>query len=396
MLKNIVFRFYIFLKENIKKAKIFTIKLEQYFRRKSIKNPIYLPSDLSEIDAKVVLYLTGNESSAYQGNMWLDVLEKINIKTVVVVRDYNILYGLSKTKLPIVYIELFNDLELLENIGVKTVLYPANGSKNTQPLRLYRLNHYFINHGESDKVVNQSKLLMAYDKLLLSGEIAYKRLLEAKLPLRENQITFVGRPQVELFLKIKNIGKIKTILYAPTWEGFVEEANYTSINEYGLKLINQLKKLSEKGYVVYFKPHPFTARTKRNNIDLYYKNILKIVKNSNISLVNEKCSIYDYMNECDLMITDVSSIISDFLYTQKPMILTNSRKNEQYEINKNFYSTKALYILDEPFLLQELIYSIDKNDFLKNTRVDTKNKILGEISEGYLKKFTEVLYESIN
>lgn len=260
---------------------------------------------------------------------------------------------------------------------------------------LYNSNLQWSHHGESDKVVNQSKLLMAYDKLLLAGNLAYKRLIEAKLPLRNNQVVFVGRPQVELFLDIKHVKQIKSILYAPTWEGFVEEANYTSISEYGLNLIKSLEVLSNHGIKIYFKPHPFTSITKRNNIQKYYSEIIDTVKKSQIEFIDKNNSIYDYMNNCDLMITDISSVISDFLYTQKPMILTNPKKYSQETLNNDFQSTKALYILNNPANINDLLIKIEQNDYLKNMRIDMKNYILGDIPEGYFNKFNEVINNSI-
>lgn len=368
-------------------------------RRKSkqhlLKNHILTVYDLEYIKPQVVLYLAGQANSGYQGNMWFNVLEKIDAKVAVVVRDYRILYGLDKTSLPIVFIGKLSDLELIEQFGVKTILYPSNTTKVSQSLRLYRLNHYFINHGESDKVVNQSKLLMAYDKLLLSGNLAHQRLIEAKLPLRDNHVVFVGRPQVELFLEIQHVKQIKSVLYAPTWEGFVEEANYTSIGEFGLLLMKNLALLSQE-ITVYFKPHPFTAITKRNNIQEHYAKMINITKESNIKFIESNNSIYEYMNCSDLMITDISSVITDFLYTQKPMILTNPKEYTHQDIYLNFPSSQALYILDNPNKISEMLSEIQDNDFLKDTRIAIKNDILGDIKEGYLNKFNQVINDSID
>ncbi len=381
------------IKEKIKKI---INKTERLFKNKHIKNTIVKNDDLYKYSPEVVLYLSGRQSSAYQGNMWLEVLEKLDAKVAVVLRDYNIIFELHKTSLPVFIIESFDQLELLEKAGVKTILYPANPMKVTQSLRLHRLNHYFINHGESDKVVNQSKLLMAYDKLLVAGPMAKRRLLEAKLPLRDNQVVYVGRPQVELFLdqtKPQNV-EIKHILYAPTWEGFVEEANYSSINEYGLILIEELAKVSDR-INIYFKPHPFTAMTNRGKIKEYFSKINNIAKTNNIILVDSSESIHKYMNMADLMITDISSIISDFLYTKKPMILTNTHNEDHMKTHKEYPSSKALYILDQPEKTIDLIDEITKNDYLRTERYLISNDILGDIPEGYMNKFNRIINESL-
>ncbi|EHQ53061.1 CDP-glycerol:poly(glycerophosphate) glycerophosphotransferase [Ectothiorhodospira sp. PHS-1] len=150
---------------------------------------------------KVVLYVSGLEKVGYQANMWIPVLERLSVKSAIVIREKHIAEELIPTVLPIYFMRTMRDVENLEQANVRTILYPANTQKNIHTLRFYRMNHYFINHGESDKVVNQSKFLMAYDKLLVGGEMAERRLKDANLPLREGQVVHVGRPQAELMLE---------------------------------------------------------------------------------------------------------------------------------------------------------------------------------------------------
>lgn len=343
---------------------------------------------------EVVIYLSGLENVAYQGNMWLSVLESLPCRVAIIIREARIANQLNKTELPVFFMQNMRDLEFLEESGVRTILYPGNSQKSTQSLRLHRLNHFFINHGESDKVVNQSKFLMAYDKLLVAGPLAEKRLREANLPLRDGQVVHVGRPQVELLLEQKkeNTNVIKTILYAPTWEGFVEEANYTSVSDFGLTL---LKELSKTGYEIYFKPHPYTGHNKNGDTKTYLDEMIKFSQKNNIVLVDPKETIFKYMNLCDLLITDISSVLNDFLYTQKPMILTNIRNIELEEFHLQYPSSQAAYIIDEPNSINSLLDSITKQDSLKKDRGFVLKESLGDIEEGYLNKFTRVILESI-
>jgi len=371
-------------------------KITRQLNKKNIHNNLYTTDKLKDMSPQVVLYLSGTHESAYQGNMWLKVLEKIDANVIIVLRNHNIIYSLNSTTLPVVILENVHQLELLEEAGVKTILYPSNPMTVTQSLRLYRLNHYFINHGESDKVVNQSKLLMAYDKLLVAGPMAKRRLIEAKLPIRDNQVIYVGRPQVELFLtKIELPSKeVKTILYAPTWEGFMEAANYSSINEYGIRLMTVLGEIS-KYKEVYVKLHPFTGNTNRGNIQKDTLKIEDIAKNTNINLVARNESIYKYMNMSDIMITDISSIISDYLYTGKPMVLTNARAMNHIQIHNDYPSTQGLYILDNPIKLDLLLSDIEERDTLLEERSNIANDILGHIPEGSINKFNLVINESL-
>ncbi len=356
--------------------------------------------DIQEMDTykiEVVLYLSGGKASAYQGNMWFNVLERINANVAVVIREKSINNGLMETSLPVFFCKTLRDIELLEKAGVKTILYAANAQKVAQSLRLYRLNHYFINHGESDKVVNQSKLLMAYDKLLVAGPIAKKRMLDAGLPLRDDQVEFVGRPQVELTLDkctepLTKEGLLK-ILYAPTWEGFVEEANYSSVNQYGYDMLNTL--MQQENVMIYFKPHPFTGRVKESDPSIFIDKIKKLFNNTKHVIVDDNKGIHEYMNLCDVMITDISSTIVDYLYTLKPMILTNPRSQSKEDVNSDYYSSNATYFLEKAIDINQLIDSIKEEDVMLSKRKSISSDILGDIEEGYMAKFNSVINKSL-
>lgn len=287
------------------------------------------------------------------------------------------------------------DLELLEPVGVRTILYPANTQKNTHLFRFYRLNHFFINHGESDKVVNQSKFLMAYDKLLVAGPMAERRMQEAGLPLRPNQVVHVGRPQVELLLdRVDDWPRvIKNILYAPTWEGFVEEANYSSVNQFGLAMLRILS--ARKDLHVYFKPHPYTGQNKNGENGRYLIEMISFARTHGITVVDSRAPIFDFMNLSDLMITDISSVLNDYLYTWKPMILTNPRGQAHTILHADYPSTPAAYILDNPARISSLLMDIEKHDQILNIRKDVCVQSLGDIPEGSMAKFDRIVSESV-
>ena len=272
-------------------------------------------TNLHDYCPKVAVHVSGLENVAYQINQWLPVFHALPFRFVIIIREKKIFPEMNDTDIPVYYARTMRELEYFESAGVKTALYPANTQKNVQFLRLSNMNHYFINHGESDKVVNQSKFLMAYDKLLVGGPLAKRRLEAANLPLRTDHVEFVGRPQTELLLHRveKRSGSIQTILYAPTWEGFVEEADYSSVTEYGLDM---LKALVESGkYKVIFKPHPYTGAAKSSN--RHYLQAMQAYCHSrdNASYAGFETNLYDLMNESDLLVSDVSSVVNEYLYT---------------------------------------------------------------------------------
>ncbi|MBF7979624.1 MULTISPECIES: CDP-glycerol glycerophosphotransferase family protein [Rahnella] len=97
----------------------------------------------------------------------------------------------------------------------------------------------------------------------------------------------------------------RVIYYAPTWREdnpkWVEEINLESIS----------KSLHSMGYLLIVNLHPFEFKI---NMDYLY-NI------QYLTLLNPDSDTYPILKNADLLITDYSSIIFDFLHTQKPIIL---------------------------------------------------------------------------
>ena len=374
-------------------------KIKQKTKQKVKQGGEQVPSvdAIKEFSPRVILYVAGSNGSIYQANMWLEVLEGFDpaLKVAVVVRKLGLFKALHETSLPVFLLKSLSDLSCIEEAGVKTVLYPANAMQTLQCFRFYKLNHFFINHGESDKAFNQNQILQAYDKLLLSGPLALQRLEKENFKLHADQIEFVGRPQVNLLLDqpCPPPSQIKTVLYAPTWEGFYQEVNYTSVNEYGVAMIDAL--LSQEGIHVIFKPHPFTGSRKNKVINESLKHLKSLSSKPNFTLVPADDTIYECMNKSDLMITDISSTIGDYIYTEKPMILTNPASKGKEYYHETFHSSKALYFLERAEDIVSLVQSIDQSDDMLGTRLSLKKDILGDFETTYLERFEQVIKNSL-
>ena len=346
---------------------------------------------------QVIIYVSGISGVAYQINQWLRVLEQLTVKPLILVRQRRVAEEMDFTNLPIFFARRMIDVETLYQTAestVRVVLYPANTANNVQSLRHSQLLHFFINHGESDKSVNQSKLLMAYDKLLLAGPLAEKRLRKSLLPLREGQIEHVGRPPTELMLDQNNDNNtIKTLLYAPTWEGFVQDADYCSVNSFGLEMLNKLIACGE--YRVLIKLHPFTGHrsTEAKNFLLAMKNLAK--KTDVIQWFGNDYSIHELMNKSDLMICDISSVLNDYLVTRKPIILMNTASMSTAELEEKFPSTVACHVLDPETSVLDILNELKLKDIKKNMRNFVREQSLGCHPEGSLTRFTDVIARAV-
>ena len=101
----------------------------------------------------------------------------------------------------------------------------------------------------------------------------------------------------------------KIFIYMPTWRGTLTNKNtdhLLAITEY---LFNQLDKQLNDGQIVYVKLHPFISK----GIDLS--------KYEHIKEYPSQYDAYEFMNICDGLITDYSSVFYDFANTGKKIIL---------------------------------------------------------------------------
>jgi CDP-glycerol glycerophosphotransferase (TagB/SpsB family) len=101
-------------------------------------------------------------------------------------------------------------------------------------------------------------------------------------------------------------------------------------------------------------------------------------------------SLYDYFLDADLLITDISSVISDFLYLNRPVIVTNPLNIHPME--EKFPIVKACYILDTfDFRLEKLLADALLSDSLKKVRTDMREYVLGPESQNSLELFNTAI-----
>lgn len=353
-------------------------------------------TDLDQHSPTVAVYVSGLANVAYQINQWLPVLERLGLTVVVIARQRRIYDGMLSTDIPVFYARNMAHVERVLTRGIRTVLYPANTMQNVQALRQFRLNHFFINHGESDKAVNQSKLLQAYDKLLLAGPMAHRRLTEAGLSLRDGQIEYVGRPQAEILLdetgSRSSLSPPLRVLYAPTWEGFVDEADYSSIRHFGLELLEALAARDDAEIV--FKPHPYTG-SRRHEDREHLAMMRRFCRSNGITVEESLSSIHECMNKSDVLICDVSSVLNDYLITRKPIILCVNKRMQAMDVDQAFPSARAAYKASTANDVGLTLQLLQSEDPLASIRAAVRKDSLGDFPESSLARFRQVIKESV-
>ena len=126
--------------------------------------------------------------------------------------------------------------------SVRVALFPANTAKNLHMLRVPGIGHVFIGHGDSDKAASFNPYTKVYDEVWVAGQAGRDRYLRAQVGVRDEDIVEVGRPQLT---GIRPAGdrpadRMFTVLYAPTWEGWLADECQTSLMAMGPRIIQAL------------------------------------------------------------------------------------------------------------------------------------------------------------
>jgi hypothetical protein len=360
----------------------------------------FVNSFINSYDPEVIFYCSGAAGAVYQLNQWIPVLERCGKRVLILVRDEHYLNGLASTSLPIAYVRVLDAIDLFIAPSTRIVMYPANSGKNINMFRWSNLFHVFVNHGESDKVVNVNKFLRGYDRLYLAGGMAADRIEAANLDIPQKNLVFVGRPQAEMILDINNDSDLSSkrisILYAPTWEGFSKAADYTSISRNAIEAFKEL--INNDNYHILFKAHPYTG-TIRSDVKSLLRELVSLFRAANnVEIFQSRKNIHELMNDSDIMITDVSSVLNDYLFTEKPIILTNPSGIDEQSYHSDFFSSRAAYILNKDMTnLTDTIKNIRGKDVVRQERLKIKKYSIGSWPNGALQRFNEQLaldYES--
>lgn len=209
---------------------------------------------------QVALYFSGEPDTAYQVNMWLETLARLDRPAVIIMRERLLVPLLGRTGLPVVCIDKSADLMNFTLPSVRVALYPANTGKNIHMLRNRSMTHVFVGHGDSDKAASSNPYAKVYDEVWVAGPAGRDRYLRAGVGVRDDDIVEVGRPQLAGLAQASEdtAAPLRTVLYAPTWEGWdAADPTQTSLILMGPRIVRAL--LDAAPLRVLYKPHPLTG-----------------------------------------------------------------------------------------------------------------------------------------
>lgn len=329
----------------------------------------------------IALYFGGSMENIYQLTQWLPILVELEKKERIefIVRDAQVYFWLqSKTKIASVFCQKLSDLtKVYEENNFKCILYVNHGFKNFQSLMHRHALHIHINHGESEKISTISNQVNAYNYVFIVGDAAFNKYKFNLLKRNMNTFISIGRPQLE-HIKMHQMRlpkDKKIILYAPTWEGTHTSMNYTSLNQYGLEIVNHI--INNSDFYLIYKPHPNTG-SRDSTTNKINQNILKVLQKNNNGHSILDTDINSIFTHVDIGIFDNSAAAIDYLYFDKPIIMTDMFHRDTHRQCKPTI-TQAVHLLSSANLthLTTIINNEIIHDPLQKVRNNAKKYFLG-------------------
>jgi len=176
-------------------------------------------------------------------------------------------------------------------------------------------SHVWLGHGESDKVYNAFRTASLYDSLFVARYSVVQRYPRAIRRWVAAGACAIGTPILDGAVKDPWVRPkpIRTILYAPTWEGHSARADYASLPTVGPALIGALPALSARGVTVVMRPHPTTGSRRPELKDMRDRIFAAGARPGGDKVAD--------FSAADVIISDISGVTAEFLFTEKPVIM---------------------------------------------------------------------------
>lgn len=355
-----------------------------------------LAAELEAHGAEVIVYFSGDPDATYQLRQWMPVFEALDRDLLLVLRELIHLDSLPDTRHPVLFCRTHRDVEDALAADPKVALYVGTAGRNIHLLRYGRLRHVFLNHGDSDKVSSANPVVKVYDELYVAGELAIERYEAAGIEVPRERFSLVGRPQLDAVRTGRQrIGDgPTTLLYAPTWEGYFDAADYSSLERMGVALVRALLAVRPDLRIV-FKPHPLSGFVKpaAAAAGRQVTALLREAGGSHVIAADQPdVDLLAWFDRCDVLVSDISAVVTDFLQTDKPYLVTNPRGLEHAEFHARFPSHTAAYVIDLDLAeLPALLTAATGEDPQAAARAEMKRRVLGEHPDGPLATFAAAL-----
>jgi hypothetical protein len=355
-----------------------------------------LEAAIADTGARIVLYFSADREGTYQLNQWLPVFDRLDEPVLVVLREAGHLERMLPTRHPVVVCPRHRDVEVALACDPLVACYVGMAGRNIHFLRYARPLHVFLNHGDSDKVSSANPVVRVHDRLFVAGPVAIERYREAGIELGDERFEVVGRPQLDGVLdRRQRLGEgPPTLLYAPTWEGYFEAADYSSVERQGVALVRHVLERRPDVRIV-FKPHPASG-TVRPAARAAVRAIEILLREAGaphvVAADHPELDLLAWFDRADVLLSDISAVVTDFLVTDKPYLVTNPRGVDRAEFRRRFPSHHGAYVVAQDLGdLDEHLAAAFGPDPMAGERARMKHRVLGDTPDGALATFVAAL-----
>ena len=236
-------------------------------------------------------------------------------------------------------------------------------------LGLYK-NRVFLQHGvtkDDSKWIYYRQTKFKY--FVCGAKPEYDYILK-KFGYKKKSLLFTGFPRWDSLRDASKKQKHESILIMPTWRSWlggdrnslfdVKNFRETDFYKYWNGLLNDqdfIDILEKNSIEVYFYPHINMMK---------FINAFK-TRSKKIKFVSAEYDIQNFLNKCNLMITDYSSVAFDFAYLRKPVIYyqfdTEEYRKNQYQEGYFNYKDNGFgdVLLNKKTIMNKIEYYVRKN-----------------------------------
>lgn len=282
--------------------------------------------------------------------------------------------------------DVLGDMRQLTVPTMTTFFYVHNAPGHLKLMGVRSVRHVWLGHGDSDKSGSHHTRHLRYDVLVASGEAAIDRYARHGVEIPRERFVLLGRPQsgdvLPAAVPVTQVAR-PTVLYTPTWTGNGKMTNFSSI-----KVADRiLADLLAADVNIVFRPHPVFLRDEFWAARLTeLGDVLRADHEDPDSprrhVWGEEAvrglSVAECMNRADALVSDVSSVVSDWLASGKPYLMV-SMAHDLDEFAHEVPVAVGGYVVDRtlaalPKVLDEML----RRDPLAERRRRLKVHVLGE------------------
>ncbi|WP_269303349.1 CDP-glycerol glycerophosphotransferase family protein [Aeromicrobium sp. HA] len=282
--------------------------------------------------------------------------------------------------------DVLGDMRVLTVPSLTTFFYVHNAPGHLKLIGIRSVRHVWLGHGDSDKSGSHHSRHQRFDVLVASGEAAVERYARHGVEIPRERFVLLGRPQsgdvLPASTPVTEVAR-PTVLYAPTWIGNGSMTDFSS-----MKVADRiLRALLDAGADVVFRPHPVFLRDPYWSKRLVELNAILQADHDDRATPGRhvwgeqavrEWSIAECMNSVDALVSDVSSVVSDWLASAKPYLMV-SMVHDLDEFVDAVPVAAGAYVVDRDLTgLPEVLDEMLHRDPLAERRRELKVRVLGE------------------